>query len=253
MTDAAAHIAIDPSVVQWAVDGQPASAASALEALRTRPLLVMMHGYGSHEGDLIGLSWRLPKNLVCASPRAPLSLAPQMVGGYSWWPITIGPNGMPAAPETPASFVGTPAHAASLAVISWLDDLDRQLRESGLGEGLANVSLMGFSQGGALVTSLLRLQPARFICGVNCSGFLAPGPYEGDSELAQIRPPMFWGRDEADPVIDRARIQALAEWVPIHTTPDIRLYDGVGHGISLEEIRNISSFLQQHIPQLTGE
>lgn len=246
-------VAIDSSVVQWAIDGQPASSDDAFTALRTRPLLVMLHGYGSNEGDLIGLSWRLPKNLVCASLRAPLSLAPQMVGGYSWWPITIGPNGMPAAPETPANFVGTPAHAASVAVIKWLDALDAQLRESGHAQGLNNISVMGFSQGGALVTSLLRMQPSRFVCGVNCSGFLAPGPFDGDAELAQIRPPMFWGRDDADPVIDQARVQALAEWAPTHTTPEIRLYDGVGHGISLEEIRNISAFLRQHIPELAGD
>jgi phospholipase/carboxylesterase len=55
---------IDASAVLW----------SAPERERAgRPLLVLLHGYGSHEGDLFGLSPRLPLGPVIASVRAPLA------------------------------------------------------------------------------------------------------------------------------------------------------------------------------------
>ena len=50
-------LVIDTDVIEWAVAGKPASEPHALTALASgMPLLVLMHGLGSHEGDLIQLS-----------------------------------------------------------------------------------------------------------------------------------------------------------------------------------------------------
>ena len=63
---------IDESAIIW----------SAPESERAgRPLLVLLHGYGSHEGDLFGLSPHLPLQPVIASVRAPLRAGP----GYAWY------------------------------------------------------------------------------------------------------------------------------------------------------------------------
>lgn len=243
---------VDDSRVQWAVDGRPATADVALDALGSRPLLLLMHGFGSHEGDLIGLAGHLPAGFVCASPRAPLTAPPPIVGGFSWWPLEIGPNGLPVRQTDPPEFVGTAPHASAEAVLAWLDALDARLRERGSATGLGTVVPMGFSQGGAQVTSLLRLRPERFACAVNCSGFLAPGQHDADTVLASVHPPMFWGRDEADPIIDRDRIEKLSAWAPAHTALEARLYDGIAHGIGLEELQDISVFLEHHVPELGG-
>ena len=40
---------IDDDVVRWAVDGRDAPADEALAALASRPLLLLMHGFGSFE------------------------------------------------------------------------------------------------------------------------------------------------------------------------------------------------------------
>ncbi|MFC7764683.1 hypothetical protein [Leucobacter soli] len=60
---------------------------------------------------------------------------------------------------------------------------------------------------------------------------------------------MFWGRDEADPVIDAERIALTRAWAPAHTELDARLYDGILHGIGAEELADVSAFLARHVPE----
>ncbi len=245
------QVSIDDDAVQWSIDGRSASAEQALDALAHRPLLLMMHGFGSFEGDLIGLAPHLPAGFVCASPRAPLVAPPPIVNGFAWWPLPLGADGLPLPQPEPAEFIGSGPHTAALALLDWLDTLSLRLRGHGESEsgGLGTVALLGFSQGGCMVTSLLRLRPDRFACGVNCSGFVAPGTFAGDIELAAMRPPMFWGRDLADPIIDDRRIALTAEWSPAHTALEARLYDGIFHGIGAEELLDIAAFLRRHVPE----
>lgn len=232
---------IDDSTVRWAVGGQPATAQEAIEALASRPLLVLMHGYGSFEGDLIQLAPQLPEEFVCASPRAPLVAPPPVVNGFAWFPIPFGPDGLPVRTAPDAEFAGSAPHAAAAAMLAWIDALDERVAG-----GIGTIALMGFSQGGVMVTSMLRLRPQRFSCGVNCSGFVAPGAFAGDAVLSEARPPLFWGRDEADPIISADRIATTAEWAPAHTALEARLYTGIEHGIGLDELADISTFLTRH-------
>jgi len=243
---------IDSGVVRWSVDGRPAHEDAALEALTSRPLLVLMHGYGSSETDLSALAPHLPHGFVCASLRAPLRLPAPYTGAYAWWHIPIGYDGLPARQPDPPQFVGSEPHLAALAVLDWIDALETQVSEGDRTRRLGTIALLGFSQGGCMVTSLLRLRPSRFVCGVNCSGFVAPGAYDGDAELATVRPPLFWGRDEADPIIDAHRIALTQQWAPAHTALESKLYEGMLHSISPQELRDINRFLVRNVPSSEG-
>ena len=247
---------IDDDVVLWSVDGRRATGQEALAALRHRPLLLMLHGFGSFEGDLISLAPNLPHGFVCASPRALLVAPPPIVNGYAWWPLPLGPDGLPLRQPGPERFEGSAPHEAAVALLEWIDELSERVREQAGegpdGPGLGTIAMLGFSQGGCMVTSLLRLRPERFACGVNCSGFVAPGAFDGDAALAAVRPPMFWGRDEADPIIDETRIALTAVWAPEHTALDAKLYDGILHGIGVEELADIAAFLEAHVPDATA-
>ena len=65
---------LDSAAVMW----------SAPERERAdRPLLVLLHGYASHEGDLFQLSPRLPLRPVIASVRAPLAES----NGWAWFSV----------------------------------------------------------------------------------------------------------------------------------------------------------------------
>jgi phospholipase/carboxylesterase len=248
------EVKIDDAVVVWAVDGQRVSAERALVELARKPLLLLMHGFGSFEGDLISLAAQLPTGFVCASPRAPLTAPPPIVNGFAWWPLPLNEQGLPLRQPDTEYFEGSGPHVAAVALLEWLSSLDERVRTANssataASSGLGTVALFGFSQGGCMVTSLLRLSPERFVCGVNCSGFVAPGAFGRDARLAELRPPMFWGRDEADPIIDAHRIALTSAWAPTHTRLEARLYDGIFHGIGAEELRDISDFLVKHVPE----
>ncbi|RRD35400.1 hypothetical protein EII31_05680 [Leucobacter sp. OH2974_COT-288] len=227
-------LSLNPAHMQWAVAGQPASQPHALAALTAgQPLLILMHGLGSHEGDLIQLAPLLPTPFVCVSPRAPLPAYPPH-DGYSWFPLSLQPQGV------------TPQQAEHNAVLAarsvwrWI----AELRET-LGAAPRQIALLGFSQGGVMVTSLLRLHPEAFLAGVNCSGFVAPEELPTDTELERVRPLLFWGRDSADPVISQEAMAMTARWAERYTTLTSREYPGIEHSISRAEVEDIRDFLQQ--------
>lgn len=201
---------LDESAILW----------SAPERERAdRPLLVLMHGYGSHEGDLFSMSPALPLGPVIASLRAPLPES----GGYAWWSLA---GQVPGEPD-PAAM-----DAAAGAIIDWLDK-----------QHYTSVSTIGFSQGGAMALQLLRLAPTRFESTVCLSGFIAPAHHAGDAALAAARPRVFWGRGTADPIIPAAAVDRTAEWLPAHTDATIRIYEELGHSISTEELTDFTRFL----------
>ncbi|MGV8897096.1 MAG: alpha/beta hydrolase [Rhodoglobus sp.] len=204
---------LDESAILW----------SAPERERAgRPLLVLMHGYGSHEGDLFAMSPALPLEPVIAAVRAPIAES----GGWAWWSRQDSPAGEPPMDKV---------DAAAAAVIDWLDTID-----SGA------VSLLGFSQGGALALQLLRHDAERFAATVSLSGFIASGEHSGDARLAEVKPAVFWGRGTDDAVIPSQAIDRTAAWIPQHTTATIRSYEGIGHSISTPELAEFSGFLRSH-------
>lgn len=202
---------LDESAILW----------SAPEAERAgRPLLVLLHGYGSNEGDLFAMAPRLPLEPVIASLRGPRREGP----GWAWSPPIM--DGTGAAHEI---------DDAALAVLSWLDTLEA-----------ASVSLLGFSQGGAMAMQLLRNAPQRFTAAVMLSGFVAPTEHPGDQELALLRPPVFWGRGSADERIAESLISDAEAWLTAHAAATVRVYEGLGHSVSAEELSDIAAFLREH-------
>ncbi len=198
-----------------------------------RPLLVLLHGYGSHEGDLFSLARSLPLEPVIASVRAPLAQGP----GYAWFPpvgpLLTGqsPAGQPAVEERFAAI-----DESMSALIDWLDTTDS-----------TGVGLLGFSQGAAMALQLLREQPTRLDYVVALSGFVVPNDHDGDALLAELRPPVFWGRGTDDTVIASSLIDNTIEWLPSHSTLTEGIYEGVGHWVSPEEISELGAFIRSQL------
>lgn len=216
---------INDAAAVWSV---PASEVTS--ALAEQPLLVLMHGFGSHERDLAGLFGLLPDGATYVSLRAPLPAVPGSSTEWAWFARTPTCD-----PELHA------IDAASRGVLRWLEHTLARVR------GPVRVGLLGFSQGGAMVTHLMRHSPESFACGVNLSGFTASGLVAGDEALAQLRPPLFWGRDALDPVIPRVAIERTQTFLPQHTALDARLYPGAAHGITADEITDVGQFCAEHL------
>ncbi len=215
------EVTIDDAAVVWSVATEEIS-----ERLAEQPLVVVMHGRGSHENDLAQLFPLLPAGCVYASLRAPLSGAPYGLGGWTWFTAS-GAHG----PERAS------VDAAVAAVIAWLD------RAEGRFGAPPAIAALGFSQGGMMSIELMRAAPHRFAAAVNLSGASAHGAVASDEVLAARRPPLFWGRDVADPIIDAAAIARTEEFVPAHFDVTARLYPGIAHSISQEELVEVSGFL----------
>lgn len=202
-------------------------------------LLLLLHGYGSNEQDLLGLTEHLPQeNITYASMRAPAPVGstlpadaadayiPGTAPGYQWYPLDAALN--------------TSFHDIELAtdyVLEWVDSA----RES-----YASVSLLGFSQGMAVATSMVRHRPGEFTALVGLSGYAveAQTPYFRDGELKETRLPVFFGRDQQDPVIPQDKVDYTYEWVRAYTDGIKVLYAGAGHGVSPLEVRHVAEFLQ---------
>lgn len=202
------------------------SAPEGVEGGTAGPVLVLLHGYGSHEHDLAGLAPMLPAYMPWASLRAPL---PMDFGGAAWFPLDL--EGGP----TPADL-----DAATDAIWAWID-AHVPVR--------APVVPLGFSQGGCMALQLLRTRPERVLAPVVLSGFAAPVTQAGDDALAQSRPPVFWGRGDADPVIPAAMVAHLEEWLAAHADADTRVYPGLGHGITDQTMAEVRTFLARVLDQ----
>lgn len=249
-------VRIDESAVLWSAGPQQRAG---------RPLLVILHGYGSNEADLFSLSPYLPLSPVIASLRAPFT-APWPVDGYSWFRLRrradVSIPGLPAddavdpavhadsdaadhaaaldidggAPRVPVVAADATPEASIDAVVAWLDALETPP---------AQIGLLGFSQGGVMAIELMRRQPERFSFVVNLSGFVYEGEHEGDVALAESLPPVFWGRGTLDEVITEAAIVRTTDWLPAHSTLSGRIYEGLGHAVSPQELTDVAGFVER--------
>lgn len=186
------------------------------------PLLVLLHGYGADEHDLFGLVPYLPEGIAVASVAAPLA-PPWPMPGRSWYPIE-GLDGRDPRAVT----------AAAEAFLRWLDEHAADA---------ASVAFLGFSQGAAVALQALRLDPERVDAVVALSGYVAPGDLPRDEDLTELRPHVFWGRGSHDDVIPRALVSHTAEWLPAHSELSGRVYTGLTHSISEEELGDVHAFL----------
>ena len=99
-----------------------------------------------------------------------------------------------------------------------------------------------------MVTQLLRHAPGRFPAGVVLSGFSLDAVLPGDEELARLRPPVFFGRGVVDGVISPETTARITAWLPAHSTLTAKVYPGLAHSISAEELGDISAFLDEAVP-----
>ena len=191
------------------------------------PLVVMFHGYGSHEGDLMALSASLPQGFTVASVRAP-----QRAGaGFQWFALS-----------SDLGFTTDAVVAAAEPVVEWLRDESLQH---------THVILLGFSQGMAIATTVARHAPDLVDAVVGLSGFVVPvadddaqANFFHDDALREEPLRLFWGRDPEDPVIPPALVDRTAEWAQQHADATKVQYRGIGHGVSPQELSHVSEYLR---------
>lgn len=130
------------------------------------PLIVLMHGAGADEKDMIGLWKQLPPQFVVVSPRAPFG---GNGGGWRW-------------------YRKGPTQDQDIAVSRKIVDLvvDNAVKRFEADPG--QVFIGGFSQGGVMTYEMALHEPGRFRGAVVMSGSLFPSALAGDPSEPNATP-----------------------------------------------------------------
>jgi phospholipase/carboxylesterase len=122
----------------------------------THPTLIMLHGRGADEEDLLGLCPALDERLLCISARAPFEFS---YGGYTWY--DIGQVGIPLPGMFDESYA---------KLVTFVDDVLRNYPVDP-----AHLYLFGFSMGAVMSYALSLTKPELFR-GVSAnSGYVPEG------------------------------------------------------------------------------
>ncbi|HUS17736.1 MAG TPA: alpha/beta fold hydrolase [Chloroflexia bacterium] len=124
----------------------------------TPPLLIMLHGVGSHEGDLLGLAPMLDPRFHTVSLRAPYTLDR---GSYAWFHVEFTPDGPHHNPED--------AEASRELLVDTIPAL-----VAATGTDPDQVYLLGFSQGAIMALFLALTDPTSVAGAVMMSGRTLP-------------------------------------------------------------------------------
>ena len=187
------------------------------------PLLVMMHGYGTDESRMVRLFDYLPPDFTCAALRAPMVIGDH----YGWFLLDY------FLANDFADVIST-----TNTVHDWINSVRGQH---------SSVSLLGYSQGMAMASTLLRLHPKSYQAVVGLSGFVLENDLLALTDSFEAPPPFFWGRDKADLVINEDATAHTEEWLNANTQLTARTYPGMGHAMSKAEMVDVSAFLRHYV------
>ncbi|HEV7148911.1 MAG TPA: serine esterase [Pedococcus sp.] len=190
------------------------------------PLVVLLHGRGSNERDIIELAGHLPPSAAYVAVRAPITEGP----GFAWF----AKRG-----------IGRPTPESLRRNIDWFTawlDTYAPGRE---------VILVGFSGGAAFAGGLLLDQPARYSAAAILYGTL---PFDAGvpitpGRLAGI--PVFIAQGDQDSVIPRDLLDATWDYLtnPSGAPAWATHYPG-GHGITTGALSDLAGWLHWRLTYL---
>ncbi|HKJ93053.1 MAG TPA: alpha/beta hydrolase-fold protein [Longimicrobiales bacterium] len=193
------------------------------------PVVVLLHGRGSTESDLLRLAPRLPGAVIVA-PRGPFEAARWGYGsGWAWYRHLGGTR-----PERQ----GFDESLARLE--SFLTGLPSLLPVKA-----DAVVLGGFSQGGTVSLGFALTRPGVVQCVIDMSGFLPEHPDVRVTPATVADTRFFWGHGRKDAQVsfafaEQGRAALMAAGAHLRTADY-----AMGHRISRGELRDISNWLSE--------
>lgn len=196
------------------------------------PLLLLLHGVGSHEGDLMGLAPYLDGRAFVVSARAPFTLAPGM---YAWFQVQLDPRNPVINPEQ--------AETSRQILIRFLDEVT-----AAYGTDPRRVYLIGFSQGAIMSLSILLTRPDTVAGVVAMSGRILPEVLPKMALPEAMRSiPVLVIHGQHDPVllIDHGHaIRDRLATLPVDLT--YREY-AMGHEVTPESLADVVTWLRDRL------
>jgi phospholipase/carboxylesterase len=197
------------------------------------PALVLLHGVGSNEKDLLGLASALDDRFFVASVRAPIVMGPTSFG---WYHVEFTPGGGYIINEAEAV-------ASRGLVLQFV----RELKES-YSIDPNRVYVMGFSQGCILSLGAALKEPRSFAGVVGMSGRLLDSLLEDTAPASDLKglPIMVvhGTQDTVIPVEHGRAIRELLSRLPVELT--YREYR-TAHNVTAESMSDIAGWLSEKL------
>jgi len=186
------------------------------------PLVVLLHGRGSRETEIMALADALPPELSYAAVRAPLAEGP----GFAWF-ANRG--------------IGRPVADSLRATMDWFNAWLDEIAPPG-----RPVVLVGFSGGAAFAGGLVLDNPERFAGAAILYGTLPfdAGVPTTPARLAGV--PVFVAQGEHDRVIPPELLDRTWRYLTEESgAPTIARRDPVGHGIATGALAGLAGWLAE--------
>jgi phospholipase/carboxylesterase len=196
------------------------------------PLLLMLHGIGADEDDLLPLAPHLDPRFLVVSARAPHVEPP----GHRWYAI---------------DWSVMPPRADADEIARSRDLLARFVEEAIAAHGTdpARTFLLGFSQGAIMSLALLLARPDLVRGVVAHSGRLVrlAGPEASREALSRAEVLLLHGAE--DPVIPVEHARTAHEVLAglLGARCEYREFPGLGHGISQESLDALAAWLSARL------
>lgn len=187
------------------------------------PVVILLHGYGSHENDLFSFAEDLNESHYIFSLRAPIHLG---FGGFAWYPIQWNEDGN--------KWTDTDAGLESLALLeAFIEGMEEEYPVDA-----HQITLVGFSQGAIMSYAYSFRHPERIRKVAALSGYIAEElmPQKVALQIVQKIPFLLIHGTE-DPVIPYAWAENTADKLEKLEIPHRFMGYKMAHGINPEAYR----------------
>jgi len=199
------------------------------------PLMILLHGYGSNEKDLIQLAPMLHDGLRYISVRAPHTLD---VGMFGWFPLGFTPTGITVDYAA--------AEEARLQFISFIREILAEYKPAG-----GKLFLMGFSQGSVMSYMTAFSEPDLLHGVIACSGQL-PEKNLPKENPALRKLPFVVLHGLYDDILPIAKGRASQEWL-LQRVDNLTYREyPIAHQIADEGVELIHTWLEKRVQEALG-
>jgi phospholipase/carboxylesterase len=199
------------------------------------PGLVLLHGLGSNELDLLSMAPAIDPRAYIISARAPLSYR---WGGYMWYDLEQHGPGL-----------------GSESIESALQLLERFLTEviEAYPIDPERLYVGGFSMGAAMAGALGLLYPERAAGAIMVSGYLPPDGQGRYRMEAAVGHPYFQTHGTNDPVVSIDYARQTRDFL-LQTPVDLTYREyPIGHEVSLPELQDLAAWFSRVLDSRPSE
>lgn len=204
------------------------------KAKNNPPVLILLHGYGSSEGDLIEVAKTLDERFLTFSLRAPFKGSEV---GYSWYELTRTRTN-----ELTSNY--TELKESKAKILSFISNACKAYKADS-----TKVYLMGFSQGAIMAYDMALTNPKKIAGILALSGKMLEDSKTAIAETTSVAKLKFFvAHGNSDNMIPIAEAEKATEFLKTKNIKELtyKKYE-MPHSISGAELNDIKTWLKKQI------